>query len=207
MWKWIFWKPLQRLEAAAKKCSGKKKFLQCQKILKDYKSEQNPLKILKGVLFWWGCRSSIFFNWIVYLLRTTAYQRKLQKKSKNFEIQCILCYCRCIALHFQLLQLVCLTDQWSTFYKTRMSCLSGQYILSSAINKKERETWKVQCGSSKWKVYYIVYEKNMDITLWVCWCQNKLFYSMAVLAVIYMFLGFIWFAKNSICIVSFLLVL
>ena len=81
------------------------------------------------------------------------------KKNKNFEIQCILCYCRCIALHFQLLQLVYLTDQWSTFYKTRMSCLSGQYILSSAINKKERETWKVQCGSSKWKVYYIVYEK------------------------------------------------
>ena len=174
MWKWIFWKSLQRLEAAAKKCSGKKKFLQCQKILKDYKSEQNPLKILKGVLFWWGCRSSIFFNWIVYLLRTTAYQRKLQKKSKNFEIQCILCYCRCIALHFQLLQLVCLTDQWSTFYKRRMSCLSGQYILSSATNKKERETWKVQCGSSKWKVYYIVYEKNMDITLWVCWFQSKL---------------------------------
>ena len=119
-------------------------------------------------------RSSIFFNWIIYLLRTTAYQRKLQKKSKNFEIQCILCYCRCIALHFQLLQLVCLTDQWSTFYKRRMSCLSGQYILSSATNKKERETWKVQCGSSKWKVYYIVYEKNMDITLWVCWFQSKL---------------------------------
>ena len=40
-----------------------------------------------------------------------------------------------------------------------MSCLSGQYILSSAVNKKERETWKVQCESSKWKVYYIVYEK------------------------------------------------
>ena len=89
---------------------------------------------------------------------------------------CILCYCRCIALHFQLLQPVCLTDQWSIFYKTRKSCFNRQYILSSAINKKERETWKVQCGSSKWKVYYIVYEKNMDITLWVCWCQNKLFY-------------------------------
>ena len=28
--------------------------------------------------------------------------------------------------------------------------LSGQYILSSAINKKEIETWKVQRGSSKW---------------------------------------------------------
>ena len=220
MWKWIFWKPLQRLEAAAKKCSGKKKFLQCQKILKDYKSERNPLKILKGVLFWWSCRPSIcnfvekwtplqvLFNWFVYLLRTTAYQRNLQKKSKNFETQCILCYCRCIALHFQLLQLVCLTDQWSTFYKTRMSCLSGQYILSSAINKKERETLKVKYGSSKWKVYYIVYEENIDITLWVCRCQNKLFYVMAVLPVIYLFYAFkIWFVKNSICIVSFLLVL
>ena len=42
---------MQQLEAAAKKFSGKKKFLQCQKILKDYKSERNPLKILKGVLF------------------------------------------------------------------------------------------------------------------------------------------------------------
>ena len=41
-------------------------------------------------------------------------------------------------------------------------------------DKKERETWKVQCRSSKWKVYYIVYEKNMDITLWVCWFQSKL---------------------------------
>ena len=68
--------------------------------------------------------------------------------------------------------------------------MSWQYILSGAINKKERETRKVQCGSSKWKAYYIVYEKNMDITLCVCRCQNKLFYVMAVLAVIYMFLGF-----------------
>ena len=110
--------------------------------------------------------------------------------SKNFEIQCILCYCKCIALHFQLLHLVCLTDQWSTFYKTRMSCLSWQYILSSVINKKERETWKVECGGSKWKVYCTVYEKNMDITLRVYWCQNKCFCTFKI-----------WFVKNSICIV------
>ena len=37
--------------------------------------------------------------------------------------------------------------------------------LSSAIIKKERETWKVQCGSSQWKVYYIVYEKNMSLLM------------------------------------------
>ena len=45
------WKPFQRLEVAAEKCFGKKTFLKCGKILKDYKSEQNPLKILKRVLF------------------------------------------------------------------------------------------------------------------------------------------------------------
>ena len=30
--------------------------------------------------------------------------------------------------------------------------LNGQYLLSSAINKKEREIWKLQCRSSQWKV-------------------------------------------------------
>ena len=47
----MFWKPLQQLEAAAKKFCGKNTFLKCRKILKDYKSERNPLKILKGVVF------------------------------------------------------------------------------------------------------------------------------------------------------------
>ena len=42
-------KTLQRLEAAAEMCSGKQKFLKCQKILKDYKFKQNPLKMLKGL--------------------------------------------------------------------------------------------------------------------------------------------------------------
>ena len=31
--------------------------------------------------------------------------------------------------------------------------------------KKKGKTWKVQCGSSQWKVQYIVYEKNMEITV------------------------------------------
>ena len=146
MWKWIFRKPLQRLEAAAKKCYGKKKFLQCQKILKDYKSERNPLKILKGVLFWWSCRSSIC-NFVKKINSTTSiFQLNCltfknnclsKKKGKNFEIQCILCYCRCIALHFQLLQLVCLTYQWSTFYKTRMSAwVDSTYFQVRSIKKK-----------------------------------------------------------------------
>ena len=64
-------------------------------------------------------------------------------------MQCILCYSRCIGLHFQLLWLVRLTDTRSTFYETRMNRLNGQRLISSAIKKKERETWKVQCGSSQ----------------------------------------------------------
>ena len=83
----------------------------------------------------------------------------------NFEMQCELFYSRCIGLHFQLLWLVLLTDTSSTFYETRMNSLNGQHLLSSAIKKKLRETWKVRCGSSQWKVQYIVYEKYMEITI------------------------------------------
>ena len=91
MWKWIFWKPYQRLEAAAEKCSGKYKFLKCRKILKDYKSEQNPLKMLKGVLFGKVAGPSSatlpkknsttsFFQFICRPFKNTAYQRKIQRK-------------------------------------------------------------------------------------------------------------------------------
>ena len=44
-------KILQRLEAAAEECSGKCAFLKCQEILKNYKSERNPLKRLEEVNF------------------------------------------------------------------------------------------------------------------------------------------------------------
>ena len=65
--------------------------------MKDYKSEQNPLKMLKGLKECFfgkvgGPQSStlsktplqIFFNWFIYLLRVTAYQRKLLKKEYEF---------------------------------------------------------------------------------------------------------------------------
>ena len=70
----------------------------------------------------------------------------------NFDMQCTLCYSRCIALDFQLLQLAPSTDQGLIFYETRMNHLNGQHLLSSAINKKERQTRKVQCGSFQSKV-------------------------------------------------------
>ena len=103
-----------------------------------------------------------------------------------------------IALHLQLLQLAHLTDQWSTFYKTRMNCLNGQYLFSSAIKKKERATWKISCGISQWKVWYIVYNKNMKIKIWVCWCENNLFYVIAVLVLIHMLCAFkIWYCQKQ----------
>ena len=60
---------------------------------------------------------------------------KLPFKNTCF-MQRILYYSRCTALHFQLLQVLRLTDRWATFYKTRVNCLIGQHLLSSAINKK-----------------------------------------------------------------------
>ena len=46
-----------------------------------------------------------------------------------------------------------------------MNHLNGQHPLLGVINKKERETWKLQCGSLQWKVEYILYEKYMEITI------------------------------------------
>ena len=45
-------KTLQELEAATKEGFGKKMFLKWREILKDYKSDQNPLKMFKGTHFW-----------------------------------------------------------------------------------------------------------------------------------------------------------
>ena len=92
------------------------------------------------------------FQLICLTFINICFKKKFKKKSNNFEIQCHVCYSRCIALHFQLLQLVSLTDRWSTFYETMMNRLMEQFLLSSAINKKERETWKVQCESTQWKL-------------------------------------------------------
>ena len=41
-------KTLQQLEAATEKGSGKQRFQKSQEILKNYKSEHNPLKMLKA---------------------------------------------------------------------------------------------------------------------------------------------------------------
>ena len=92
------------------------------------------------------------FKLICLTFKNICFKKNFKERSKNFEIQCSVCYSRCIALHFQLLQLVGLTNRWSTFYETRMNRLMEQFLLFQSINKTERETWKVQCGSTQWKV-------------------------------------------------------
>ena len=129
--------------------------LKCRKILVDNKSKRNPLEMLKAhflvtlqVLNMQLCQkrnsTSSNFQLICLPFKNNCFKKKNFKnkeKSNNFEMQCIVCYSRCIALvllmYFQLLQLVRLTDRWSTFYETRMNRLMGHHL--SAINKKETE--------------------------------------------------------------------
>ena len=72
-------------------------------------------------------------------------------------MQCILCYSRCIALHFQLLQLLRLIDSWSTFYKTRMNRLNGRHLLTSVTNKKKGKHGKfsVEVHNGKYSTQYM----------------------------------------------------
>ena len=107
--------------------------------IEDYKFDRNPLKMFKGAHFCYRSRRSIcnivekqtslqvILNQFIYVLRTPAYQRTPA-------------YSRCIALHFQLLQLALVADRWSTFYEIRMNRLNGQHLLWSVINKKETKT-------------------------------------------------------------------
>ena len=43
--------------------------------------------------------------------RNTCFKESLKEKRNNFQMQCILCYSRCIVVHFQVLQHVHLTDR------------------------------------------------------------------------------------------------
>ena len=151
------------------------------------------MKILKGAHFWWIYRPSICnfvknkLHYTYFSINFSAFweywliKENFKENSKNFEIYDILCCSSHFSLRFQLLQLVRLTDQWSSFYVRSMNYWNWQHLLSSEIKKKETETRKVQRGNAQWKVKYIVYEKNMEITIWVfCWCQNELVYMIAL---------------------------
>ena len=69
------------------------------------------------------------------LFKSTSLSKKASKKS----VRCILCYSRCIALHFQLLQLVCLTNDDRTFTKQgRIAWIDSTCFEVQPIKKKEK---------------------------------------------------------------------
>ena len=92
------------------------RILICESILK-YKAFSASLLILK-------------FD---QLFKSTSLSKKASKKS----VRCILCYSRCIALHFQLLQLVCLTNDDRTFTKQgRIAWIDSTCFEVQPIKKK-----------------------------------------------------------------------
>ena len=65
--------------------------------------------------------------------------------------------------------------------------LNVKCLLSSGINKKEMETWKVDQWKRKGNMESTVWNFTVESIvhcilqkygnwIWVCWCQNKLFY-------------------------------
>ena len=60
-------------------CSGKDTFLKCEKILKDYKSEQNPLKMLKGL-------KKCFFGKVAGLVKLQSCKFNLSKDNSTTNI-------------------------------------------------------------------------------------------------------------------------
>ena len=100
-----------------------------------------------------------FFQFICLLFKTQLLiKENFKQKSKNFEMQCILCCTRCIALHFQLMQLVFLTDPWSTFAKQGWITWMDSTCFQVRSIKKKGKHGKYSVGVhnvkySIWKVY------------------------------------------------------
>ena len=135
--------------------------------MKDYKSEQNPLKMLKWLKeCFFGklqglnlqlCRKINSTTNIFQLIYLPFKSNRSSRKTSKIRVWILTCNVHYVTQSVLLLIFSCcilyvqLTNDWP-FYETRMNHLNGQHLLSSAINKKERETWKVQCGGSQWKV-------------------------------------------------------
>ena len=116
-------------------------------------------------MFWWSFRRSPF-NFIkknepnyryIWINLSTSEERSrcfkvyLKEKSNNFEIQCILCYLRYLALLFQPLYLVSLSDWWSTFSKQ-----NGESFPMRSIKKKGiHGSYRVNVHSAKCNAWYL----------------------------------------------------
>ena len=83
-------------------------------------------------------------------------------------MQCILWYSKCIALHFQLLQLAHLTDRWLNFYETRMNRLIGStcFKVQSKKKKKKNNNNKAKHGKYSEKVHSGKYSTQYIKSIW-----------------------------------------
>ena len=142
--------------------------------------EMNIWKTLKTVrsgywkVFWEinSTASNLIFQ-LIYL----PFRNTFKEKSNNFEIECILCYSKCIALHFQPLYLVRLIDRWSTFHETRVNRLNEEHLLSRTTNKKKgkhvKYNVKVHSGNcSAWymkRIWTLQYEFADARINWFPW--------------------------------------
>ena len=123
------------------------------------------LKMLKGVLFlvklqtlnlqlYWKINYATSIFQLICLPFNNNCSSKKTSKERVGTLK--LMYIMLLKVHCSSISAVAaVTFDWlmiDLFWKTRMNHLNRHYLLSSATNKKERETWKVQRGSSQWKV-------------------------------------------------------
>ena len=68
----------------------------------------------------------------------------------------MLCFSRCIALHFQPLQLICLTDRWLIFKKTELDRLINSVCFQvRSIKKAWHGKYSVKVHSGKYSSWYM----------------------------------------------------
>ena len=130
----------------------------------------------------------------MYILGAPPSKQTSKKKSSNFEIYCML-------LCYSFSAVTARSFEWLTngksLIKTKLNRWielnwNQQRLLSSAINNKGRETWKLRCENAQWNVQYIIHESTqwsvkymvhesyMENTVEVCWCQNNLTHLMVL---------------------------
>ena len=98
-----YFENLGRVKKSTEKGSGKQMLLKCREILKDYKSERSPLKMLKvhGLVTLQALNLKLcqklnsttsIFQWIRPPFNNTYFKENFKEKSNDFEMQYIVCY-------------------------------------------------------------------------------------------------------------------
>ena len=152
--------------------------------MKDCKSEQNTLKILKGTNFWQSCRPP-FCNFVEKSTPLQLFLVCLSFKNTCFkQKRCNECHVTqgLLLLIFSCRGLYVFNWTMVHLYKTRMNRLNRKHLfhVQSIKKKRKHRKFSVEIHSGKY----------MEITIWAGWCQNKMVYVIALPVVINTFLRF-----------------